>query len=75
MRQSGIGNHVWEGDTSRDAGTLRVMINKPFTATAASKNKRIVSGNAEGTRHAGNQTVNIIKEGGIGLGIGAKARN
>ena len=51
------------------------MINKPMTATAANKNKRIVSGNADGPRHAGNQTVNNIKDGGIGLGIGGKARN
>lgn len=75
MRQSGIGHHAWEGDSSRDGGPFRVMINKPMTTIAANKNKRIVSGNADGPRHAGNQTVNNIKDGGIGLGIGGKARN
>jgi hypothetical protein len=52
MRHSGIGQHAWDGESSRDGGPFRITINKPMTATAASKNKRIVSGNAEGPRHA-----------------------
>ena len=75
MRQSGFSQQPWDGESSRDGAPFRVTINKPMTATAASKNKRVFSGTAEGPRHGANQTVNSVKEGGIGLGIGGKARN